>query len=87
VRYYGENLCGYTHHGYDYKNDLASVLTIPLKFYIRLLMLSPLHINKQVLKEIQHEGGQIECFDLGHIAILVATAKMTLELTLTVQAF
>lgn len=44
-----------------------------MKFYIRLLMLSPLHITRQVLKEIQHEGGQIECFDLGHIAILAAS--------------
>lgn len=56
------------------------MLTMPVKFYIRLLMLSPLHINKQVLKEIQHEGGQIECFDLGHIAILAASTSSLTQL-------
>jgi hypothetical protein len=49
------------------------MLTMPVKFYIRLLMVSPLHITRQVLREIQHEGGQIECFDLGHIALLAAS--------------
>ena len=46
---------------------------MPLKFYIRLLTLSPIHINKQVLKEIKHEEGQFNLFDLGHVAILVAS--------------
>lgn len=36
-------------------------------------MISPLHINKQVIKETYHEEGQIECFDLGHLAVLIAS--------------
>lgn len=45
-----------------------------LKFYVRLLSISPLYVNKQVLTEVNHERGKgwIECFDLGHLAILVA---------------
>lgn len=47
---------------------------MPLKFYVRLLSISPLYLNKQVLLEINHETGKgwIECFDLGHLAIMVA---------------
>lgn len=47
---------------------------MPLKFYVRLLSISPLYINKQVLNEINHETGKgwIECFDLGHLAIMVS---------------
>jgi len=44
-----------------------------LKFYIRLVMVSPLHISQQVVRETNHESGQIECFDLGHLAILIAS--------------
>jgi hypothetical protein len=44
-----------------------------LKFYVRLLTLSPLHISPQVVRETNHESGQIECFDLGHLAILIAS--------------
>jgi hypothetical protein len=43
-------------------------------------MLSPLHINKRVIEEIRHEGGQIECFDLGHIAILSASTPSAIQL-------
>jgi hypothetical protein len=78
VRYYSENLCGYTHHEYDYKAHVATLLPMSLKFYIRLLTLSPFHISKQVIKETNHESGQVECFDLGHLAILTAS---TLPLT------
>jgi hypothetical protein len=50
VRYYSENLCGYTHHEYDFKNNVGSLLPMSLKFYIRLLTLSPFHISRQVIK-------------------------------------
>lgn len=65
-----------------------------LKFYVRLLILSPIHINRQVIKEINHESGRIECFDLGHIAVLISSilsinqdTKMSLELTLAMKSF
>ncbi len=48
-------------------------MTVALKFYIRLLMLSPLHISRRVIKEINHESGIIECFDMGHVAVLIAS--------------
>lgn len=56
------------------KIKLNEDLTMPLKFYIRLLSLSPLYIKKQVLDEINHKKANTwrECFDLGHIAINVA---------------
>jgi hypothetical protein len=44
-----------------------------LKFYIRLVMMSPLHISQQVVRATNHESGKIECFDLGHLAVLVAS--------------
>jgi hypothetical protein len=44
-----------------------------LKFYVRLVMLSPLHISRQVLNAANHESGKIECFDLGHLAVLIAS--------------
>lgn len=44
-----------------------------LKFYIRLLALSPAHISAQVLRATHHESGMIELFDLGHLAVLVAS--------------
>lgn len=71
--YYAENLCGYNHMEYDYKNNFSSYLTIALKFYIRLLMMSPAHITAQVIREIHHESGGTECFDLGHVAVLIAS--------------
>jgi len=45
-----------------------------LKFYIRLVAMSPLHISRQVVRETNHEFGQIECFDLGHLAVLIASS-------------
>jgi hypothetical protein len=69
--YYAENLCGYKHIEYDYRH-LNALLTIAMKFYIRLLMTSPAHITAQVVREISHEAERTECFDLGHTAILVA---------------
>ena len=51
---------------------------MPLKFYIRLLTLSPVHINKQVLREIRHEEGQLNLFDMGHVAILIASKYFTI---------
>ena len=45
-----------------------------LKFYIRLVTMSPLHISRQVVRETNHESGQIECFDLGHLAVLIASS-------------
>ncbi len=67
---------------------------MPLKFYIRLLTLSPLHINRQVLREIRHEEGQLNLFDLGHVAILAASnfiskldCKMGLTLTYAMHSF
>lgn len=73
MRYYSENLCGYTHHEYDYKNNVATQLPMGLKYYIRLLTHSPLHLNRQVIRETNHETGQVECFDLGHLAVLTAS--------------
>lgn len=48
-----------------------------LKFYIRLVAMSPLHINPQVVRATNHEQGQIECFDLGHLAVLIASKYAT----------
>lgn len=73
MRYYSENLCGYRHHEYDFKENVNTLLTIATKFYVRLLTLSPLHITPQVIREINHSHGQLECFDIGHIAILIAS--------------
>ena len=66
---------------------MTNILTMPLKYYIRLLMLSPLHMKRQVLDEINHESGDLELFDLGHTAILIAIAKFKLSLTLTTYYF
>ena len=44
-----------------------------LKFYVRLVMMSPIHISRQVLRATNHESGKIECFDLGHLAVLIAS--------------
>lgn len=45
-----------------------------LKFYVRLVAMSPLHINSQVVTATNHERGQkIECFDLGHLCVLIAS--------------
>ena len=52
---------------------MTNILSLPLKFYIRLLILSPLHMKRQILDEINHEKGQLELFDLGHTAILIAS--------------
>lgn len=49
---------------------------MPLKFYIRLLSICPVYINKQVLDGINHEReGWLECFDLGHLAIMVSCKR------------
>jgi hypothetical protein len=49
-------------------------LTMALKFYIRLVAMSPLHINPQVVRATNHEKGEMmECFDLGHLAVLIAS--------------
>ena len=59
---------------YDFKNNVSAGLTMALKFYVRLVMMSPLHISRQVLRVTNHESGRIECFDLGHLAVLVASS-------------
>ncbi len=74
MRYYAENLCGFTHHEYQFKEKVGNNLTMPLKFYIRLVAMSPLHISRQVVRETNHESGVIECFDLGHLAVLIASS-------------
>ena len=91
--YYGENLCGYKHPEYDYKN-INTLLTIALKFFIRLLTMSPIHMSAQTIREINHEEGQVECFDLGHTVILIASKfnfkldmKLELELTFAMRVF
>lgn len=66
---------------------MTNILTMPFKFYIRLLMLSPLHINRQAIDEVNHDKDEIELFDLGHTAILIAIAKFKLSLTLTTYYF
>ena len=55
-RYYAENLCGFKHPEYDYErlviievNQMNKILPMSLKFYIRLLALSSLHMKRQVL--------------------------------------
>lgn len=76
MRYYAENLCGFTHHEYDFKSNVGAYLTMALKFYIRLVAMSPLHINPQVVKATNHEKGEtMECFDLGHLAVLIASTQ------------
>ena len=74
MRYYAENLCGYRHYEYNFKH-VSAFLTMALKFYIRLVALSPVHINRQVISEIHHESGRMECFDLGHVAVLIASTS------------
>jgi hypothetical protein len=56
---------------------------MPIKFYIRLLSISAVYINKQVLSEMNHHKseGWLECFDLGNLAILVAESKARLLMT------
>ncbi len=55
-------------------NQIVKYLTMPLKFYIRLLTLSPVHINKQVLREIRHEEDEkLNLFDMGHVAIITSS--------------
>ena len=71
MRFYAENLCGFRHNEYDFKL-ISAFLTMALKFYIRLVTHSPVHINTQVIREIHHQSGRIECFDLGHVAVLIA---------------
>ncbi len=44
-------------------------------------------MRRQVLDEICHETGQVELFDLGHTAILVAVSKFKLALNLTTYYF
>ena len=39
---------------------------MPLKFFIRLIAVAPVYMKKQVITEINHEKGWIECFDLGN---------------------
>jgi hypothetical protein len=73
MRYYAENLCGYRHHEYDYKTNVSLHLTLALKFFIRLLTLSPVHMHQHVIREIHHESGQLECFDIGHVALIIAS--------------
>jgi hypothetical protein len=80
VRFYAENLCGYTHHEYDFKNNVGSFLTMALKFYIRLVAMSPLHISGQVVRATNHESGQIECFDLGHLAVIIASKRYWMQI-------
>lgn len=46
---------------------------MPLKFQIRLLTYSPVHINKQVIDELRHDKSQIGCLDNGHTSILIAS--------------
>lgn len=81
---YTERLLGYIRN----ENKKVQVrknpeLTMPLKFYIRLLTLSPCYIKKQVIDEINHESGNgwVQCFDLGHLAILVAETKARCNMT------
>jgi hypothetical protein len=93
-RYYAENLCGFKHPEYDYEKlviielkKMNKILPMPFKFYIRLLALSPLHIKRQVLDEVNHEKGEVELFDLGHTAILIGVNKLKLALTFTTYYF
>ncbi len=66
---------------------MNNILPMSLKFYIRLLALSPLHMKRQVLDEVNHEQGEVELFDLGHTAILIGVSKLKLALTLTTYYF
>ncbi len=66
---------------------MNNILPMSFKFYIRLLALSPLHLKRQVLDEINHEKGEVELFDLGHTAVLIAIAKLKLALTFTTNYF
>lgn len=43
---------------YDYKNKFNAFLTIPLRFYLRLLTTSPCLITGQVIREVNHESGR-----------------------------
>lgn len=56
---------------------------MPLKYYIRLLTLAPVYIKQPVLNEINHKSGnsQIDCFDLCHLAVLVAETKARCNMT------
>lgn len=69
-------LCGYHNECFDYKKNikLNADLTMPLKFYVRLLSISPLYINRQVLEEVGHKGKgeKWRCLELGQLAIIVA---------------
>lgn len=76
---------------YDYKAKVTTFLSMPLKFYIRLIMTSPAHIAQPVILEISNNNQDL---DLGGIAILIASifignlgVKLSLELTLTMKAF
>lgn len=64
---------------------------MPLKFYIRLIMTSPVHVNHEVILELANKNPEL---DLGTIALLIASifiltlgVKLSLELTLTMKAF
>jgi hypothetical protein len=36
-------------------------------------------INEHTIREIHHESGQVECFDIGHIAVIIASNPLITE--------
>lgn len=57
---------------------------MPLKFYIRLLSIAPVYVNPQVIREINHESGWVECFDLMHLGILATETKARCTMTIMI---
>ena len=60
--------------------------SMSLRFYIRLLMMSPIHIKKQVIKDVEKKINRIECFDLGHIGVMIANSKMSFTLMMLTRS-
>lgn len=51
---------------------MNKLLTIPLRFYIKLVVNHPVYIKKQVIDGIGHCEGRKQLYDLGYITLLVA---------------
>lgn len=77
IRFYYENLCGYHHEHYNYKQkvqkqsiQMTNFLSKELKFYLKVATIYPFLMEASVLRNIPHQDCVLSFFDTVHISLL-----------------
>jgi len=86
IRYYYENLCGYHHEHYNYKQKMTNFLSRELKFYLKVATIYPFLMQSSVLRNIPHQDCVLSFFDTVHISLLSISTKFELTLIWAIRS-